>query len=168
MSKQLNFSDEHHGTNFVEYFFDISTDKEAEIDLQIEFVDESLFEGLEEEDIVDCPPGQLPTATAAQVKPPLAAGEISATPKPPPTRQAPSYNPKPKPKLGFHGDPCVSDDNCSVGTKCKAGKCMQPPDDVAGLDKGLGKQCLKDADCTTGQKCIQYQHGIQNRKCGKK
>jgi len=161
--RQLNFSDEHHGTDFVEYFFDVSTDKEAEIDLQIEFVDESLFEGLEEEDIVDCPPGQLPTATAAQIKPPLGTGEIPATPKPP-TRQAPTKFTKP----GFHGDSCVSDDNCFVGTKCKSGKCMQPPDDVAGLDKGLGKQCLKDADCTTGQKCIQYQHGIQNRKCGKK
>ena len=106
--KQLNFSDEHHGTNFVEYFFDISTDKEAEIDLQIEFVDESLFEGLEEEDIVDCPPGQLPTATAAQIKPPLGAGEIPATPPP---------------KDVYAGVPaggaCSSNVECVTGHVCK-------------------------------------------------
>ena len=38
---------------------------------------------------------------------------------------------------------------------------------LAPLDKSLGKQCVEDNDCAAGQKCIQYQHGIQNRKCGK-
>jgi len=140
--RQLNFSDEHHGTNFVEYFFDISTDKEAEIDLQIEFVDESLFEGLEEEDIVDCPPGQLPTATAAQVKPPLGVGEIPATPPPLPQRRRGAaeehigYTTEEKmAKKGYYknnsvseGGNCTSDGHCliNLGLKCVAGKCKKP------------------------------------------
>ena len=33
--KQLNFSDEDHSPDFVEYYFDLTTDKETEIDLNI-------------------------------------------------------------------------------------------------------------------------------------
>jgi len=155
--RQLNFSDEHHGTNFVEYFFDISTDKEAEIDLQIEFVDESLFEGLEEEDIVDCPPGQLPTATAAQVKPPLGVGEIPATPPKPGMTVAEAL------KLGLLGTKatnvkCVKDSDCAaVGlARCRGGYCAE-----SGAVKSTttpntiqkGGKCVSNADCIKGLFC---------------
>ena len=149
--KQLKFSEEQHGTDFVEYFFDISTDKDANVDLQIEYVDESLFAGLEEEGpSPQCAPGDLVFPTAGVVKPPLSAGSIPATPDPTlagAIDRTGGYEFDIKKQKGYNY-PCNSDDECSDFTTfpaCKAGRCSQ------GLTKkekaAQDAPCKKDADC---------------------
>ena len=118
--KQLKFSEEQHGTDFVEYFFDISTDEDANVDLQIEYVDESLFAGLEEEEgpSPQCAPGELVFPTATAVKLPLSAGSIPATP-PPEVKEAIA-----NPYAGAMKS-CSGDGDCDpVAEKCKDGNCV--------------------------------------------
>tara|TARA_R100000008_G_scaffold18340_1_gene9214 strand:- start:96 stop:1565 length:1470 start_codon:yes stop_codon:yes gene_type:complete len=138
--KQLKFSEEQHGSDFVEYFFDISTDAEADIDLQIEYVDESLFAGLEEESpSPQCPPGKVPLPTVSQIKPPLSAGSIPAMP--PPVQKAGG---------------CSSDGDCDPGFACApaAGKCYEKK---FGAGKGNVVQaglCKSDSDCYKPLVCV--------------
>ena len=57
--KQLNFSDDDHTPDFVEYFFDISTDADADVDLNVKYVLEPPMQLEEEEEFCGTPP--LPT-----------------------------------------------------------------------------------------------------------
>tara|TARA_B100001123_G_C15339084_1_gene1034034 strand:+ start:1786 stop:3297 length:1512 start_codon:yes stop_codon:yes gene_type:complete len=148
--KQLNFSDEEHGPDFVEYYFDLTTDKETEIDLNIKYVQESLE--LEEEPL-PCPPASSKFNIPKTVTAGSAAGADA------PAAQPTGFFPPSTGKSQL-GDGCTTSDQCESG-KCQDGYCVpNMPDDVVqatggpGAKKGdqnHGTPCIFDQDCKSGK-----------------
>ena len=133
--KQLNFSDEEHGPDFVEYYFDLTTDKETEIDLNIKYIQESLEV---EEEPSPCPPGSTPLGTAPTT------GPAGTTPD---------------------GYSCKKDSDCKAGSKCANGTCAGPArvhQAYSVMDQpGFAAACKDDSDCPNkefpacqGGKCL--------------
>ena len=146
--KQLNFSDEDHSPDFVEYYFDLTTDKETEIDLNIKYIQESLEV---EEEPSPCPPGSSPFGTGPT------SGLSGVTPD---------------------GYSCKKDSDCGATSKCTNAICAQPaavnvagaaaadesPGLVsaakAGASGSKGSKCTKQGDCDKELSCLGMAGGM--------
>ena len=100
---QLSFSEDDHGPDFVEYFFDISVDEDADIDLNVKYVLEAQRDfGLEEEDPLCADKTAAITSAAAG-----AHDAATGTQK--------------------KGESCKAHTNCMGSLRCTNGICTEPP-----------------------------------------
>ena len=169
--EQLSFSEDEHGPDFVEYFFDISTDAAADIDLNIKYVLEAPMDlELEEEsplcaDKITDVPGiagdALDTMLGTQQKGQSCktdtncmgslkctngiCTELSAGSR---VHQAYSVM-----DLPGYGAACKSDSDCpnKEFSACQGGKCL--PGLTQQEKKGYSAACKKDSDCVGDLSC---------------
>jgi hypothetical protein len=131
----LKFSEEELNTGVVEYYFDITTDADAEETLEIKYVDQSLKKTIE----VDKCESTLESSCAREKIKQLKA-EIS---------KLKSKN------ADLEGD-CIQDSDCPSGFACMTviGKCAKKPSHFGGYGAGkgillYGHRCKQDTDCSS-------------------